>query len=385
MTRVVSITFAAVILVTLASMIVILSRFGTVGEGPEAEEGAKLIFAAIWMMIVACALAFVGWRAMKAPTKFSIGSMLGSVVVYANIAFVCSVYFWNLGAREEEREENDGRFLEEEDGSGDQGEYEEGRGQFILSIVCLVLAAIYTAFAVFILSSKIVFDGDDAIAAEKDVNKSGAYMDILWDGWKFMSFFAIFALFVVFLFAIVSLFFEDDERMREEGDIWNFLIIMLWLFFACVGFQFAGRCVFARSRTINQIQLGAFTGALYCFPGLTLLLAGLYGSSQFDRRHREEGPSGSTGFSFLCLFCSFSYLVFAVLITKHKASIVLAHAHTADDGFDRMEMESDPSDSRTGFVQMDDTKATSKKSWLPWSSRIPDNETNESGKAVEMT
>lgn len=245
-------------------------------EGPEAEERGALIFASVWMILVLVFLAVIGFRSLRSPTTFRLGLLGGSMMMYANLALVVCLYFLNLEGREEDNNNNQGRYLEENNNNNQQEEEdEEGRGQRMLSIFGLVLSVLYGAMSAFtIWSSKSVTQDHGVV--ELEATQSSGHVDVLADAFKHLSVFSVIGIAIAFIIGLASLFTEEAERMREEGYVYNFILVSAWVLLVVVGLMVAGYRVFRRNPSITQVEVGFFNGCLYFFCGVTILLAGLY-------------------------------------------------------------------------------------------------------------
>lgn len=296
-------------------------------EGPEAERAAKLVFGYSWMIVSTLALGFVAFSILRpaitsgAPVpRLKAGVLGGSTLLYANIALVCSLYFWNMKARNAEDENQQDRFLREDD--------DEGLGSYLLSILSLLLFAIYLLMSAFMLmksSSDNVF-WDEPVSntpTECDMARSGAHLEVLWDAWRGFSSVSLALLLVILIVGITPLFIEEGERMKEDGYIFNFLFILVWMIFLSICFLLSGKRVLGGGTNIavGRVEAGAFGGAVLFFSGLTFLLSVLYGSFSIEGHHGDGGPIGSLAFSFLCLFLAAANLLFAVGLYKYRRSI----------------------------------------------------------------
>ena len=313
-------------------------------EGPEAEERGQLIFACVWSIIVLVALSIVGYKTFRYPTTFRLGMLGGSLALYANLCLCICFYFINF----ERREENNGRYLQNNyqyynnNNNNYREEDEEGRGQKMLSVFGLVTTLLYASLSAFTLwsSSKVAGEEDHGVDDLAESQTSG-HVDVLSDGFRHLSAFSVIGVGISFLVGITSLFAEEGERMREEGDVYNFLMIAGWMSLVVVGLGFAGWRVFKRSPIISQLEVGFFTGCLYFFCASAFAMAGLYGGFSLEaladgRRGGPEGPAGSLFFSFVCFTFGLAYLSYAVLLNKYHPSILHANRDSIESDYNRM-------------------------------------------------
>lgn len=288
---------------TLIIIIVILSKFGgnndengdgnndeswwEMWEGREAEERGQLMFAGVWMLLVLSFLSVAGFKTFRAPTMFRVGVLAGSMVMYANLALVVCFFFMNLEGQEEGGNNNnnqDRRYMEENNNYNNnqqREEEEEGRGQRILSIFGLVLFIAYGALSAFTLWISKSFAQDHGVN-ELEKSQSSGHVDVLADAFKHLSVFSVIGIAITFIIGFLSLFTEDAERMREEGFVYNFLLVSAFVLLIVVGLAVAGYRIFRRNPSITQLEVGFFNGCLYFFCGVTLLLAGLYGGFSLE-------------------------------------------------------------------------------------------------------
>lgn len=108
MTKALKIGFAITTALTVLLLLIALIAAcgGDEGCREDGEEGGGLTFAMIWMLLMSCALGLVGWftiwKSSSAMTpRFRVGFLGGSLVLYANMALVCAIYFWSIEASSE--------------------------------------------------------------------------------------------------------------------------------------------------------------------------------------------------------------------------------------------------------------------------------------------
>lgn len=313
-------------------------------EGPEAEERGQLIFACVWSIFVLAALSIVGYKTFRYPTTFRLGMLGGSLALYANLCLCICFYFINY----ERREENNGRYLQNNyqyytnNNNNYREEDEEGRGQKMLSVFGLVTTLLYASLSAFTLwgSSKAAGEEDHGVDDLAESQTSG-HVDVLSDAFRHLSVFSVIGVGISFLVGITSLFAEEAERMREEGKVYNFLMIAGWMSLVVAGLGFAGWRVFKRSPIIGQLEVGFFTGCLYFFCASAFAMAGLYGGFSLEalvdgRRGGPEGPAGSLFFSFVCFTFGLAYLSYAALLNKYHPSILHANRDSIESDYNRM-------------------------------------------------
>ena len=314
-------------------------------EGPEAEERGCLIFACVWSIIVLAFLCLLGYRSLRYPTVFRNGLLSGSLAMYANLCLCICFYFINFESREEN---NNGRRLENNyqyynnNNNNYREEDEEGRGQKMLSVFGLVTTLLYVSLSAFTLwsSTKAAGEEDHGVNDLTESQTSG-HVDVLSDAFKHLSAFSVVGVGLSFLVGLTSLFAEDAERMREEGEVYNFLMISVWMLLVAAGLGVAGWRVFKRNPIISQLEVGFFTGCLYFFCASAFAMAGLYGGFSLEglvdgRRGGAEGPAGSLFFSFVCFTFGLAYLSYAALLNKYHPSILHANRDSIESDYNRM-------------------------------------------------
>mmetsp|Transcript_16429 Transcript_16429/g.24362 ORF Transcript_16429/g.24362 Transcript_16429/m.24362 type:complete len:398 (-) Transcript_16429:126-1319(-) len=358
--RKIQVSYAITILIALISMIVYLTKYitpnygcnndddgndGDDGEGcrrdgPEGEGWGKLLFTSIWLMLTAVVLGGVGAFFFWKVSYLRIGMLSGALFMYSNLALVCSMYYWNLQAPEEEREEDRQRFLEDADEEQDMEEAEQF-AERVLSAIGLGLSFIFFITGALMISSSMSMNLPPPPSSSTTQNTntnvgSGGNIQIFCDAWKYLSTSSICAMVLILIIALASLAFEEADRMREEGLIWNFLILIFWLLWTCVVMFYFGHRIFikkgssigdgvAASPMTTMLEFGIFLGKLYFFVVVAFFLGCMYIPIAFDdRRRREEGPFGSTLFSFLCFAFGIAYVAFARLAHKYHEMIISA-------------------------------------------------------------
>jgi len=315
-------------------------------DGPEAEERGQLIFACVWSIIVLFFLSFVGYRTFRYPTTFRFGMLGGSLALYANLCLCICFYFINF---ERSEENNNGRYLQNnyQNYNNYREEDEEGRGQKMLSVFGLVTTLLYASLSAFTIWSSAKAAGEEDHGVDDLAeSQSSAHVDVLSDAFKHLSAFSVIGVGISFLVGIISLFAEEAERMREEGEVYNFLMITGWMSLVAFGLRIAGRRVFKRSSIISQLEVGFFTGCLYFFCASAFAMASLYGGFSMEalvdgRRGGLEGPSGSLLFSFVCFTFGLAYLSFAALLNKYHPSILHANRDSIESDYNRMAGDND--------------------------------------------
>uniref|UniRef100_A0A7S4ND42 Uncharacterized protein n=1 Tax=Odontella aurita TaxID=265563 RepID=A0A7S4ND42_9STRA len=376
--RVIAIGYAAIIVLTLVALSVLFAtsfRSADDGDGegdenrewrwdgPEVERAAKLAFAYSWMIISTLALGTVAFRVLKRAAisdasvpRAGMGVLGGSTLLYASTALICSLYFWDMGYEEADEgdadnqggdEDNQGRFLREDD--------EEGIGSHLISVSCLVLFAVYLVLSAVIFAQHNYGDGDgDCVdevpvsdrPTETDIARSGAHLDVLYDSWRAFSVVSMSLLLLTLIVSIIPIFLEDAERLQDEGNIFNFLWILVWMILLFICIIYSGKRVFRSGNGIiaSKMETGALGGALLFFSSQAFLLAVLYGSFAIEDHHREDSPLGSVAFSYLCLFLAAASIFFALGLNKYCRPV-----------FTRESVNSEPQDSSNGnfFVSMD--------------------------------
>jgi len=301
-------------------------------DGREAEEYGVLVFAAVFMTIGMAFLVAVGFKTFRAPTGFQVGVLGGSAAMYANMALLCCFYFINFEPQEgEDRRqlENNNDDYNDNYNNNEEDEMEEGRMQKIMLIMSLVIALVYGSISAFILRSNfIAITQDDTQQLDSTKSfQSSAHVDVLADSWKFISVFSIVATFISFVLGIVSLFTEEGERMREEGNVYSFLISVTWTLLLVSALTILGNRTFGRIRSTSQTEVGFFVGTLNFFAAGALLITGLYGGfsipfGEGNRGRGEEGSLGSLVFAFSCCAFALAYLAFASLLSRYHMSIL---------------------------------------------------------------
>ena len=103
--------------------------------------------------------------------------------------------------------------------------------QKIMSIMSLVFAFGYGIVSIIIImstKSMATSQADNESFDSVNVVQSSAHTDVLADVWEFLSIFSVVATAISFVAGIVSLFTEEGDRMREEGELFNLLLISAW-------------------------------------------------------------------------------------------------------------------------------------------------------------
>jgi len=294
-------------------------------DGRDAEEYGVLVFAGIFMMVTLAFLAAMVFKLFQSPTNFRVGVLGGSTAMYANMTLLCCFYFISFETKENEQRRrrlvDNNYYYYQEDETED--EMEEGRMQKIMSTASFIFALGYGAMsALIIASTKSIAAGQygDHRFKSTDAVQSSAHADILNDSWIMLSVFSIITMAISFIAGFVSLFTEEGERMREEGEAYNYLLTTGWTLLIVSALRVLGNRSFSRSRDISQTEVGFFAGALYFFGAAALLTAGLYGGGGADRG--MERPVASLIFVFSCFTFAMAYLAFGRLVMRYYTSIL---------------------------------------------------------------
>lgn len=203
-------------------------------DGREAEEYGVMIFNSVFMVVTVGFLAAMGITTLRAPTtSFRIGVLAGSTAMYANMALLSFFYFISFEKQEDEqgRRGLEGNNNDYDNYNNENDEIEEGRMQKIMSIMSLVFAFGYGIVSIIIImstKSMATSQADNESFDSVNVVQSSAHTDVLADVWKFLSIFSVVATAISFVAGIVSLFTEEGDRMREEGELFNLLLISAW-------------------------------------------------------------------------------------------------------------------------------------------------------------
>ena len=183
------------------------------------------------------------------------------------------------------------------------------------------------------------------------VAQGRAYLEVLSDAWRVIAAVTVVAILVAIAVAMIPFFIEEGERMREEGMVYNFVFIVVWLAFLFGALLVLGRRVLGVG-TWGEAQAGALNGALLFFSGLCLLLFLLYGSFRIEERHEEDGTLGGSTFSLLCLFLSVTYLTFGAGMFKYHSFVdwdISTERGGVSDDFVRMEENNSGKDAEWGL------------------------------------
>ena len=298
-------------------------------DGREAEEYGVLIFNSVFMVVTVGFLAAMGITTLRAPTtSFRIGVLAGSTAMYANMALLSFFYFISFEKQEDEqgRRGLEGNNNDYDNNNNENDEIEEGRMQKIMSIMSLVFAFGYGIVSIIIImstKSMATSQADNESFDSVNVVQSSAHTDVLADVWKFLSIFSVVATAISFVAGFVSLFTEEGDRMREEGELFNLLLISAWTILLVGGLYVLGKRSFVRHSSTSQIEVGFFAGALYFFGAASLLLAGLYGGFSIDGgRGGMEDSVGYLIFAFSCFTFAMVYLAFVSLVSRYHMSIL---------------------------------------------------------------
>eukprot|EP00592_Proboscia_alata_P002324 CAMPEP_0194370524 /NCGR_PEP_ID=MMETSP0174-20130528/18824_1 /TAXON_ID=216777 /ORGANISM="Proboscia alata, Strain PI-D3" /LENGTH=370 /DNA_ID=CAMNT_0039148031 /DNA_START=264 /DNA_END=1376 /DNA_ORIENTATION=- len=301
-------------------------------ENREEDQGLKLLFDLVYLMLTSGALFVPAWRIWSfsgTVSRLNLGTLAGSVLMFTNMMFVSFFYFKTFETENDDEEGNDrNRILEDGDEEEEEMDEEERleRQYFVVSNVCVALALIFAVTTGFIFREAVSIPEDacSVDASEVESAKSLAHVDIFYDVWKVLSVSTVVVLFIVFFAALVPLFLGDNEREREEGLIFNLIIIVLWVAFVSVLLLVAGNLVLGKRKIGRSLGVGVFSGALLYFAALLFMVSVFYGNFQFEERGRDDGPQGSTVASFCCFFLALLHLSFALGIKKYRNSIVMA-------------------------------------------------------------
>ena len=332
-------------------------------DGREAEEYGPIVFTCIVLILGLLGVVRVGYKPIlflflpTTTTKttnndFQIGQLGGSLFCFTNMAILSFFTFVNMEQRENDNNGNNNngnngqRWLDEYNNNNyqqqqEREEMEEGYMEKVMTITSLIIALVYGLVTVglFILIQKnslfitTTTNNDDDTTRRRFDNinsiQSSAHSDVLMDGWKFLSLFSIVGVSVSFVCGIISvLFTEDGERMREEGNVYNFLLTCFWTLLLVIAMKIIGNKIFGRTKDTTEVQVGFFCGCLMFFAITSLLLAGLYGGwNPFDDRggggrRQLDGVMGSLLFGYSCFTISMSYFVFGYLVFKYSVSII---------------------------------------------------------------
>ena len=161
--------------------------------------------------------------------------------------------------------------------------------QGVLRSLCLVTSILYTLFSLFIVwkyksfgkSNTLLSNNDESGTKEVDVEtrtRRRAVADVFADAWKAISASSILLLFVSFIVVMSSLFGEEGERAREEGNIYNLIWIVGYVFVVSLFFLIAGRLLIFGEREKNNFFTGVFHGGILFFGVSLSMVAILYGN-----------------------------------------------------------------------------------------------------------
>ena len=262
------ISFGVVVGLTILTLLslVIASAVLSGGNGNDGdhreEDGKKVVFSMVWMFLMACVLAVMGGLTFfkNARTPFNIGGLGGATIMFASMALVVSLYMWET----EEQEDNNG------DGDND--------GPLVISVcaLCWIGTFFYILLSVFLLRSNTTqTENGRGSSSQEDGIKSQAYVHVLSDVWLVLAILFVLSSLSILVVSFVPLLREDADRVREEGYIWNFILVVLWMFLVATAFAIFGWRVFRGANTTSK-AIGALTGSLFGLASMEFLLAVLF-------------------------------------------------------------------------------------------------------------
>ena len=211
--------------------------------------------------------------------------------------------------------------------------------QKVVSFVSLALAILYsiTSFSVYCegVAMPELYPEDTSPwqrQNELDVAKGAVRLDMLSNIWKLLAPTTVLAFLVLLISASFSLMGEGGDRLREEGDIFNLIAVLAWLFVTSFGLAVLGHNVLGRKSSDGTLAIGLLAGGGEYFSGLLLLVAILY-FNPLRNRGPDDGPIAAVATSFACFLLSSLHLGFSLWTKKYKRSISSAIPIEEEEGY----------------------------------------------------
>eukprot|EP00804_Cyclotella_cryptica_P014183 CCRYP_005602-RA/>CCRYP_005602-RA protein AED:0.09 eAED:0.09 QI:1713/1/1/1/0.5/0.33/3/394/396 len=268
--------------------------------------------------------------------RMDVGGLAGCTFMFAQMLFVSFWYMLNIEAR-------DG----EQDNQNNQNNYywamdeEERRlyDQKVVAYVSLALAVLYSMISFSVYCEGVAMPElhpEDTSPWQRqnelDIAKGAVRLDMLSNIWVLLAPTTVLTFLVLLISASCSLLGEGGDRLREEGDIFNLIAVLAWLFVTSFGLAILGRSVLGRMSSDGTLAIGLLAGGGEYFAGLLLLVAIMYFSPLGDRGP-DDAPIAAVATSFACLLLSSLHLGFSLWTKKYKRSISSAIPIEEEEGY----------------------------------------------------
>lgn len=221
--------------------------------------------------------------------------------------------------------------------------------QSIVAYVSIAFAVVYTilsftAYCKGVSIPELLAEDADSWQnlSHTEIAKGSARLDMLQHLWSFLSPATVLS----FLILLIITGEEEDDLMRNDGNVFNLLLVLVWLVIVSIALAVKGFTVLGKKSKDGTLGVGFLTGGVTSFSWLLFLVFLLYTSPLFEERRPEDGPATATALCVLCLFLSSLHLAFGMWIKKYRVSI--SSAIPVDDEDDGYIAEDD-----TGFVHVD--------------------------------
>ena len=280
----------------------------------------------------------------------------------------------------QQREEDDRNDNNQNNGDDNNAEEREMDGEELLvyerkviSSCTIILGCVYIALSAYLykVGRKLVETGtpqSSGIANNNDAQlhqgRSAGHMDFLSDLWTLLSSATIVIFVMLFLATcVLSAGDEEGERMREEGAIYNLIMVLVCMIMLSSGVFFIGRKTLGGKKLDGTLGVGLLSGTTMYYSLLLFMVFLMYVNPTFEERRREDGAGSATATAAACFFLSLLHLAFSLGMYKYQSSIIgtmkgvdaitddVRNDGSSETDFQRMEDDNDEGELGNG-IQM---------------------------------
>lgn len=311
------------------------------------EEAALKIVLCLLVLVIACGTLVRPLLKVWHPSKgsfgrFELGVLAASLFMFANMCFISFWYTINYSQDEDDEnrrlKNNDKNDYDDAYYYNQQQQQQQMNDEELLiyhqKVVCTT--SFFLGLILALLSVLIYAEGKklpDTRCTDTDIEaqiKSVARMELILDLWKLLSISTLTIFSALCVTAWVVSVGGEAERIREEGEVFNLVSVLMWMLCLTVGIMFMGKKIL-KQKLDGVLGVGMLSGGSMYYALMLFMVFILYANAAFrdDRKDGGMGPAQATSFSALGL--ALVYLAFSLMTYKYQSSIMIAIFYDGDD------------------------------------------------------
>ena len=315
------------------------------------EEAALKIVLCLLVLVIACGTLAKTLLKVWHPSKgsfgrFELGVLAASLFMFANMCFIS--FWYTINYRQDEDDENNRRLKNDDKNDYDDQYYYNQQQQqqqnqqmndeelliYHQKVVCTTsffLGLILSLLSVLIYAEGKKLPDTRCTDTDKEAQiKSVARMELILDLWKLLSISTLTIFSALCVTAWVVSVGGEAERIREEGEVFNLVSVLMWMLCLTVGIMLMGKKIL-KQKLDGVLGVGMLSGGSMYYALMLFMVFILYANAAFrdDRKDEGMGPAQATSFSSLGL--ALVYLAFSLMTYKYQSSIMIAIFYDGDD------------------------------------------------------